>query len=85
MIAAAVTEGHFAGRKAACQRHELMSEANSEDRNAGLHDLGDFGDDGRIVGRVSGAVCQHDAVKPLDEILGLCVIGLDDDVAAPFV
>ena len=54
---------HFISVCPSRKRHELMSEANRENRNLCIVQLLDLRDDRSALFRVSGAVREHDAVR----------------------
>ena len=68
---------------AVCESHELVTKANAENRNAKLLYLLYVFDYLNILGRISGAVREHDSVRSkFLYLLGCCISRNYDDLAA---
>ena len=84
MVRTAVTAVHLGGRGAHRQRHQLMADADAENRCVRINDAADLG--GGIIcggGRVAGAVRQEHAVRlHRQDGLGAGVCRHNGDIAA---
>ena len=86
MVASAVSVFHLMGIRAVCQRHQLMSQTDREDRHIRLIQLFDLFNDRRTFLRISRAVGKHDSIRLIrQDLLRACQCRINRNLASSLI